>query len=804
MRNFVRDVRYGLRVLRKSPGSAAIAVLALGLGAGVNTAVFSLADVLIYRPLLVADLDRLVVVQAMRKGSAASQPLSVPDLLDWRAESRTVENLAGVQWLTMNLSGTEPATLDAARVSPALFSALGAKAELGRTFLPEEEQKGRDRVVVLSHALWESRFGASPDILRRTIKLEGEDYQIVGVMPKDFEYPQGAQILVPASIGNQEKSADASFEIEATGRLRPGVSLEQANAEFQTLARRSEQKYPGSHAGRSARVNLLREYVNGDEAKPFMQMLRGAVLFVLLIACANVAGLQFARISLRKREIAVRSAMGAGRARLMGQFLTESAIVGLAGALAGVACAQWGTYVLRAALPAEVARYVPGWSRLGVEWHALAYAIVISVAGGVLAGVAPAWVASRSGLAEGLNEGRGMPGSRGRQRVRSALVVAEIVLAVVLLIGAGLMVSGVRNLAEPAAGIQADHMLLLRIDLPVARYGRPEQRTRFQEAALDGFRSLAGAESVALASSLPYAGGANPTLFTIEGRPAPRAGTEPRGEQQAVSADYFRNLHIRLERGRLFDERDGEGAPAAVIVSECLAERYFAGGDPIGKRLRLGAGEPWLTIVGVVADIRRDPWEHEIAPVIYQPFRQAPAQRALFLLRTAGDPRGLGAAARAVVARIDPDQPIRRVTTYRKAMDDRLVGLHYVASMMAVFGVIAMLLSAAGVYGVVAFSVAERRREIGLRVALGARGHDVVWMVGKWGLLLTGCGLALGVPAAFGLAGLLANLVFGVGAYDAVSFAAGIGVLCAASMLACYVPVRRALAVDPMVTLRAE
>jgi putative ABC transport system permease protein len=801
----LHDLRYALRILRKSPGFTAIAVLALGLGVGVNTAVYSLTSVLIYRPLLVPDLDRLITVQATREGSNSSQDVSAPDLVDWRAESHTVENLAAVSRRILTLTGGgEPVSVVAGRVSPAFFDALGVKPSLGRAFLPAEEKPGNDRVLLLSHSLWQARYQADAAILGRTLKLNGEDYQVLGVMPRDFEYPPGVQLWVPAAFTNDERSAHASFSLELIGRLKSGASLAQADAEFRLLAQRSARKYPDSHAGRSARVALLREFVNGDEAKPFMRMLTGAVLFVLLIACANVAGLQFARISLRTREVAVRSAVGAARSRLIRQFLVESLLLGGLGALAGLAFAQWGTSILRGALPASVARYVPGWSRLAIDGHALIYAIVTALAAGIAAGIAPAWLASKASLLEGLREGgRGMSGGRARQRIRGILVVTEIVLAAVLLIGAGLMVSGVQNLTEPAPGIRPERALILRVSLPETRYPTAARQARFEDQLLLSLASLPGAESAALSSALPYASGSHPATFVIEGRPLPKPGTEPAAQRQAVSVDYFQNLRIRLLRGRLFDARDGETAPPVALISQHLARRYFAGENPIGQRLRIGQ-VPWCTIIGVVADIRRDPWDHDIAPVIYRPFLQDPSPRVHFLVRAAGDPNGLVPAARAQLARLDPDQPVEDIKTYRKAIDDRLVGLRYVASMMAVFGALALLLSAVGVYGITAYSVSERTHEIGLRKALGAQDRAIVWMVARWGILLLGCGLALGVPAALGLASLLQNLVFGVGAYDPVSFISGILLLAVAAFAACYLPVRRALSVDPIVTLRAE
>jgi putative ABC transport system permease protein len=380
-----------------------------------------------------------------------------------------------------------------------------------------------------------------------------------------------------------------------------------------------------------------------------------------------------------------------------------------------------------------------------------------------------------------------------------------MVLTVVLLIGAGLMVSGVQRLAEPGRDIHPERSLTLRIDLPESRYPLPQQRAHIQEELLNAFASLPGAGSVAFGNWLPYAMSSGAMPFTVEEQPPARPGTEPTAQMQVVGGAYFQNLNIRLERGRLFDDRDGAGAPPVAIVSEHLARRFFPGQDPLGKHLRADLrttpGKP-ATIVGVVADIRLDPWDHAIDPVIYRPFRQSPKGAAQFLVRTSGDPQALIPAAREQVARIAPNQPVRDIMTYAKVIDDSLVGLRYVASMMAVFGVIGLLLSAAGIYGVMAYSVSERRHEIGVRMTLGARSTDIVWMLGRWGLTLTGVGLGIGVPAAFGLASLLANLLFGVGAYDPVSFAGGVLVLCAAVMFACYVPVRRALAVDPIMTLR--
>ncbi len=805
MPNLFRDAAHGFRLLLKTPSLTALAVLALGLGVGVNASIFSLSNALLYRPLLVPDLDRLIVVHATRKGADSIERISLADVLEWRAATQTIDSVSAVARATMNLTGSgEPIALEAARVSPPFFQALGAQPELGRSFLPTEEEKGSDHVVVLAHSFWETRFGMTPDILRRTIKLDGEEYQIVGVMPKDVQYPAAVQLWLPAAFSIQEKGAHAAFPYTLVGRLKPGVTIEKARSEFQALALRSEQKYPDSHANRGARVALLRKMVNGPEVEPFMRMLNGAALFVLLIACADVAGLQYARLSGRTREIAIRSAIGAGRARLIGQFLTESLVLAALGAGIGVLCGYWGAYVLRSSLPAEVARYVPGWSRLGIDRFALVYALGLSVAAGIVSGVAPAWFGSRTNLVDTLKTGgRGTTGNRSRQRIRSVLVVSEMVLTAVLLIGAGLMVSGVRSLAEPGRDLHPESALTLRIDLPDSRYAKAGQRARMQEDLLSAFSSLPGVSSVAFGNRLPYAGSGPAAAFTIQEQPVPRPGTEPAAQMQVIGGAYFETLRIRPEQGRLFDRRDGAGAPKVAIISEHLARRYFAGLDPLGKHLLCGSGEP-VTVVGVVADIRQDPWDHKIDPVIYRPFRQAPAASVHFLVRTSADPRTLIPAAREKVARIDPEQPVKDTMTYAKVIDDTMVGLRYVASMMAVFAIIGLLLSAAGVYGVMAYAVSERTHEIGLRMALGANRTDVVWAFGRWGLMLAGAGLGFGVPAALGFASLLEGLLFGVGAYDPASFLGGVLVLCSAVALACYVPLRRALAVDPIVTLRAE
>ena len=806
MPGFMQDVRYSIRMLWKSRGVTAIAIMALALGIGANSAMYSLADVLLMRPLLLPDIDRAVNVWGVVRGTTSTtEPFSPANIIDLRAQVSTLERLAAFTYTSMALTGAgDPVRIDGAVASADLFPALRGSAELGRTFTSGEEQPGRDRVVVLSHSLWDTRFASDPRILHRTVKLNGAEYQVVGVMPREFRFPAEADFWIPLALTPVQRAIRDVRSLGLIGRLKDGVSIEQANAEVQAITHRLESDYPVANAKLDARVIRLREVVSGELTASYTRMLLGAVWFVLLIACANVANLQFARVSMRSREFAVRTALGARRWIVVRQILVESALLGIGGGLIGVFMAAWNLEVFKSLMSPEVERHLPGWSRLAINPHVLAYTAVIAVAAGILSGLAPALFASRGELAPALKENsRSTSAGRGRRRLRSALVICEISLALVLLVGAGLTVSGLQQINDPRPNIAPEQVLTFRAELPKEDYATPQQRSDFDSRVLDGLKTIAGAGEVAMVTNLAYADHSESGDFRIAGRPPARPNEQPRAQKQAVSPGWFGLLRIPISSGRAFTPADGKAAPRVAVISERLARLYFASEDPVGKRIRFDDGD-WSTIVGVAGDILHNPYERVPRAVIYQPYPQAPGSAATFLIRTGGDPLRLAPAARAKVAEVDPNLPVSELANYRKIISDQLLGFRDVVIMMTGLGIIALLLSAVGVYGLVAFAVAERTHEIGVRIALGAGARDVAWMVSRWGLALTGAGLAIGLPLSFALARLLSGLLFGVSAYHAASFLGGIGVLSAAAMLACWVPVRRAVLLDPIETLRNE
>lgn len=810
MKLIPKNLRYAARMLFKSPGFTAVAVLALGLGIGANTAIFSLADVLLYRPLELPDLDRIVTVIGTQKGNRKTfDRVSPADFLDFQRQTHTIDNLgAGVE-ANLNLTGDgEPEWVQSARATVSFFKALGARPFEGRIFLEGEDTPGQNRVVILGYTLWAGRFASDPHILNRVIQLEGQDYRVVGVMPKDFRYPPGVDLWIPLAMDATERGQRSVMSLDVVGRLHENVSVAQADSELAALAERISELDPEGHRRRSVRVELLREYVSGNLVEDFIVMLMGSVGFVLLIACSNVANLQFARVSLRSKEMSIRSALGASRFRLLRQFLVESALLGMLGALFGLLLAFWGLYIMRSSLPTEVQRYLPGWERLGINGRVLWFTLVAAVVAGVVSGIVPAWFGSRADLNEMLKEsGRGNSSGVRRHRVRSVLVVGQIVLALVLMVGAGLIAKGSALVTDPAPGLDPAHALSMRISLPESKYPGQNEIAAFQERLVHSLQAVSGIQAAAVTTNLPYSGSSMSANFTIEGRDARESSSPPAAINACISADYFRALHLPVRQGRSFTDRDGKDAPLVVVISRTLANQYFPGENPIGKHIKIGLpsmDSPWLTIVGIVADLRRDPFDKFYRPAMYRPYQQHAIRSFDVLMRTSGDPKALAAAARAQVSAIDPDQPVYEFKTLEELFNDQLSGFRFLAVLMGVFGFVALFLSSIGVYAVMAYSVNERTHEIGVRMALGARPPDVVWMIVRRGLVLTGTGLLIGLPVTLGIARLLANIIFGVNEYDPAMFGAGLAVLAAAALLACYIPARRATRVDPMATLRTE
>ena len=808
-RGMLHDFRYARRMLLANKGYTGVAVLALALGIGANTALFSVADAFLLKPVALPDLKHLVVLMERAPHQTTFWTSASPaNYVDWKRQSHSFSALSPYSWDEVNLTGNGlPERVSIVRAAANFFHVLGAKPMLGRTFLPEEEHEAQSQVVVLSHSLWKQRFGGDPAVVGKTIKLDGLAMSVIGVMGKKFNYPVSAQLWVPWSMDPQQSQERGHHYLETVARLRPGVTIEQASAELAGIAQRLAQEYPATNRGWTAQVIPMRYYVTGDLTYRYTVMLMAAVGFVLLIACANVANLQFARGAARQREFAVRTALGASRWRVVRQLLTESITLAMVGAVAGLAMAEWGVDVILHYMPAHIARFIAGWYEIRLDSRAFAFALLAAVASGIIAGLAPALQTSKPDLNETLKEsGRGTSASRSRQRIRSVLVVSELALALVLLVGAALMVTGVKTLLAVEQPYDPQRVLSIQLNLSGTTYKERQPRAAFYARVLDQLRSVPGIESAAIVRSLPYGDGQRMRELTIEGRPAGKAAYQY-AQVETISADYFSLMHIRLLEGRAFGDRDGPDSLPVAMVSESMVRRYWPGQSVIGRRIKAGTPDsdaPWLTIVGVVPEIRYSWFDKEPPPVIYQSYRQEPEGWTTLAIRSHGDPLRMVPAVRSRIAKIDPDQPLAEIKTLSQVMSDAVLGISYVAVMMTVLGVIALVLSAIGVSGLMAYAVTERTHEIGVRLALGARPDSVLRTLVGRGMLLAGIGLVIGFAGSVFLARLLSGLIFGVSATDWTTFGGVLAAMALVSLLASYIPARRAARLDPTAALRHE
>jgi putative ABC transport system permease protein len=808
--NLWQDIRYGERMLRKSPGFAITAVLTLALGIGATTAVFSVCDSLLWKPIALPHLESLVMVL----GRIPDNPnewnsVSPPDIDDVRRQNTALENLATWDEGMANIvgAGGEPERALQALVSANFFATLGVQPVLGRGLQEGEDQPGREREVVLSDRLWRSRFAADRGIVGQNIRLDDQNFLVTGVMPASFDFPQATELWTPLALTAADRTNRRNNRLAAGARLKPGRTLEQADAEVASLSARLEKAYPDTNKGRRLMAWPARRFMVDNYTQQYLVMLLGSVFFVLLIACVNVANLQFARATGRLREVAVRTALGASRWRVIVQLMTESVLLSLAGAVFGLLIGTWGMGLIKGGMPPEIERYILGWKDIQLDGRTLLFTLAAAVISGMLAGLAPAWQCSRPNLTDALKEG-GRGGSTGgaRHRLRNILVASEVALAVILLVGAGLMVRGFRTMVANGARVQPATMLTMGLAITDNRYHEPHQRIAFYRDVLERIRALPGVRTAAAVTALPYAQHSERRTFTIEGRPAERDQL-PSGMFQLTTPAYFDLVHIPLVAGRLLSETDGADAPKVALISQRMAERWWKNESPVGKHIRLGELEsksPWLTIVGVVGDIMHNPYGREPRRTIYVPFPQAPQLSMDIGVRTAGDPLALGPAVRAAIRAVDREQPIADLQSMEKAIHNRAIGLNYMAVLMGVFGVLALCLSAIGVYGVMAYMVAEQTHEIGIRMALGAERPSVLAMIFRRGMLTIGAGLMVGLPIAWLFARLMASLVFGVTANDAATFVSIPLALVAAASLAIYIPARRATRIDPIVALRYE
>jgi putative ABC transport system permease protein len=806
-----QDIRYGERMLRKSPSFTATAVLTLALGIGATTAVFSVCDALLWKPVALPDLDSLVLVaQRVNDQPQNWDSVTPADIEDVRRATTTMSGLTTWQRGLANIvgAGGEPERVFQTLVAANFFDLIGVQPALGRGFLPGEDQPGREREVILSNRLWQRRFGGDREIAGKTIRLDDQNFTVVGVMPSSFDFPLATGVWTPSALTPEQRNSRRAQMLEAAGRLRPGRTQAEAAAEIENMNAQLQRSYPDSNHNRRLMVLPIRKYLVEYETEQYLIMLLWSVAFVLLIACANVANLQFARATARLREVAVRTALGASRGRVITQLVTESVLLAIAGAAVGLLVAYWGINAIRGGMPPEIEQYILGWKDIQMDWRALLFTLTAAVLSGIVAGLAPAWQCSRPNLTAALKEG-GRGGSSGgaRHRLRNILVVAEVTLAVVLLAGAGLMVRGFGTLLDRGRQLDPATLLTLRLALTDNKYHEPYQRAQFYQSVMERIGSLPGVRSAAAVTAMPYSSHSEGRAFTIEGRPVDRDQT-PRGMYQQATPQYFEMLHIPLVAGRFPNANDGPEAPKVTVVSQKMAERWWKGESPVGRRIRIGGPDgpqgPWLTIVGVVGDIMHNPYDREPRRTIYVPFAQAPGLGMDIGVRTAGDPLLLAPAVTAAIRAVDPEQPITDVQTMEKSIHNRAIGLNYMAVLMGIFGVLALVLSAVGLYGVMAYVVSEETREIGIRMALGAERWSVLGMVFRRGMTTIVIGLAIGLPLAWGFARLLTSMIYGVKPGDAATWVGIPLALVAAASVAIFVPARRAMKIDPIVALRYE
>jgi putative ABC transport system permease protein len=807
MRTLLKDVRYAARVLARQPGFTLVAVLALALGVGANTAIFSVVKAVLLKPLPYPESDRLVWLREVNPANnIPDEPASAPNFNDWRTDARTLDGVAAYSETALTMTGDgEPERIPAAATSANFFRVLGVAPALGRDFLAEEETQGKNRVVVISHGLWRRRFGASPNVIGQALTFGGNQFTVVGVAPPDFKNPvpgaKPAEAWFPLAF-NFDPSRRRSDFLSVFARLKQGATVEQARAELEGVGARLARDYPATNTGWSVSLVPLREKVVGD-VRLALLVLMGVVGFLLLIACANVANLLLARATSRRQEIAVRSALGAGRRRLVRQFLTESVLLALAGGALGLLFAWWGVELLVSLSPGNIPRL----DEVGLDRSVLLFTFGVSLLTGVVFGLLPALQASKTDLASSLKEGgsRGATAGAGASRLRNVLVVSEIAIAVVLLAGAGLMIRSFEAIRDVDPGFRPDRTLTSDFSLPAAKYKEDAQVTSFFEQLGARAAAMPGVERVGLVSNIPFSGG-DIAGFVIDGRPEPPPEQVLDAEYRVVSPDYFDVMGIPVVRGQLFTERDRAGSPAATVINETMARRYWPGEDPIGKRINLGdpSSSPWRTIVGVVRDIRNESLDKEPYPQMYAPLAQFPRRQMTLVARTSGEPSALVPALRRDLSSLDKDLPLYNVRTMEQVLADSISRRRFQMLLITAFAGVGLLLAAVGIYGVISYSVAQRRHEIGVRMALGARATDILRLVVGQGLGLALAGVGCGLVAAFALTRVMASLLYGVSATDPVTFASVSLALLGVALAACLVPARRATKVDPMVALRYE
>jgi putative ABC transport system permease protein len=808
MQTLLQDLRYGARTLLKQPGFTLIAVLTLALGIGANTAIFSVVNALLLRPLPYPEAERLVLLSGKGRDGTGRTNISYPDYSDWRERAQSFEGMAAVRSLSFNLTGVERAArLRGRMVNWDFFQLLGVQPQLGRLFVAEDDRYGAARTLLLSHGMWQEKFGGEAGIIGKKLLLDGEPYEVIGVLPPGFEYFRADDVYVPIGLVLGLKTGfyagmldrGATYGLSALARLKPGVTLAQASQEMVGISAQLEREYPVVNKGKRAQVESLQD-VMSESVRQSLWVLLGAVGFILLIACVNVANLLLVRAAERQKEMAVRLALGAGRGRIARQQLSESLLLALVGGALAVLVGRWMLDGLLALSPANI----PQLSRVNLSGTVLLFTLGVAVLTSVLCGLLPAWHASRTDLQTALKEGARSTAGAGRDRARKTLLVVEVSLALVLLVGAGLLIRSMARVLNVDPGFNPDHLLTMRVELPENAYDGARRRA-FHDECLARVSALPGIRSAAITYSLPIDG----SQFNLDFSTAGKTGTQPDGitANLPVGANYFETMGIGLLRGRVFNSADTADAARVAIINETLAQRIWPGADPIGKRLKWGTPDndaPWLEVVGVVADVKLNGVERDTPMQTYLPFAQHPTGLQWLVVRTAGDPLQVAASVERAIHGIDKDLPVVSIRSMNQLLSVSIAQRRLTLVLLVSLAALALLLAAIGIYGVISYSVRQRTHELGIRMALGANTSDVLKLILKQGLRLTLLGVVIGLGASFALTRWMETLLFGVRPTDLLTFTVIAAALMLVALFACWIPARRATKVDPMIALRHE
>ena len=809
--DMMQDLRYGIRMLLKHKGSTFIAVVTLALGIGANTTIFSAMEALILHPFSFPQQDRLTVIYERKLEAGIRRAEAAPgNLQDWREQSQMFEQFVTMRVESYDLTGvSQPERFSGYSVSAGFFAALGVQPLLGRTFQAGEDTAGREQVVVLKHSLWQRRFGANPNVIGQPLTLNGKAYTIIGVMPEDFNFPyNGGELWTPFVFPAESRQDRESRYFRVLGVLKPGVTLAQGEAEIRSLSQRAQTLYPATNRGVEAvTVGLNADYTRG--ARLYFLFLLGAVAFVLLIACANVANLLLVRGSARQKELALRMALGAKRGRILRQLLTESMLLALLGGVVGLGLSVWGVQAMASAVPQGFAQFIPGWEHLGVNAWALGFTLLVSLLTGVLFGLLPAWQAIHTNFNQALKEGSKGVTSGARQRLRSGLVVAEVALSLVLLVGAGLLLRSFIVILNTDFGFDPENTISMRIVLPKDRYAQAEQRVQLYQELERRVASLPGIAQVGAVDYLPLGGWSASNYFQIVGHPAVPKAAQPSVDVRVVTPGYFAAIGTPLRAGRLLTAQDDTNAPRALLVNEAFARRYFTGRQALGQYLTFDSSPPY-EIVGIVANVMNDDLDDPAEPSIYQPHAQRGSYSMALVVR--GQPNQAGpegvtqlvGAIRQELTKLDANLPLSEIKLLHENIRERSSPKRVITAMLGVFALLALLMATVGLYAVMSFAVAQRTHEIGIRLALGAQMKDVAALIVRQGLRLVLIGGVIGLAGAFAVSRVLSQILFGITANDPVTYFTVAGVVLLTAAIACWVPARRAAKVDPMIALRHE